>query len=239
MVRKGIIMQERILDKIKKLQALAGNNPSESEAQAAAAKVQALLFAHNLEMRDVEGHTLAGSEEPYEKTEQCLNANSLTMKWKSILYHGVGKHNFVQTVRHPGTTKLSMIGKRSNIEAVCYLAEYLIAEIERLATIECRHVLTQKAIYKREFCYGAASRILARLREEREQAARSTVSSTALVVVSDKELQQAVAVHFPSLCSSYSRSSNRTGGYEAGRQAGAGIGLPRAGIGVSGQRQLA
>ena len=231
-------MEERILDKIKKLQALAGNNPNEAEAQAAAAKVQALLFAHNLEMRDVEGHVLQGKEEPYEKTEQILNANSLTMKWKSVLYHGVARHNFVQTVRHPGTTKLSMIGKRTNIEAVIYLSEYLIGEIERLATVECRHVLSQKAVYKREFCYGAASRILARLREEKEQAARSSVASTALVVVSDRELKQAVAVHFPRLCSSYSRSSNRTGGYEAGRQAGNGIGLPRAGIVVRGQAQL-
>ena len=231
-------MNERILDRIKKLQALAGNNPSEAEAQAAAAKVQALLFEHNLELRDVEGYTLQGNEEAYEKMEHHLDANSLTMKWKSVLYHGVARHNFCQTVRHPGTTKLSMIGKRSNLDAVIYLSEYLIREIERFAGIEVQHILSQKAIWKREFCYGAASRILSRLREEREQAAQSTAQSTALVVVSDRELKQAVAMHFPRLQTSSSRGSNRTGGYEAGRSAGAGIGLPRAGVGVRGQAAL-
>src|SRR3990167_2934961 len=231
-------MEERILDRIKKLQALAGNNPNEAEAQAAAAKVQAMLFEHNLEMRDIEGHTLQGKEEAYEKMEHHLDANSLTMKWKSVLYHGVAKHNFCQTGRHPGTRKLLMIGKRSNLDAVIYLSEYLIREIERLASLEVRHVLSQKAVWKREFCYGAASRILARLREEREQAARSTAQSTALVVVSDRELKQAVAVHFPRLCTSYNRGSTRTGGYEAGRSAGAGIGLPRAGVGVGGQAAI-
>src|SRR3990167_9504398 len=128
MNERGTMMNERILDRIKKLQALAGNNPSEAEAQAAAAKVQALLFEHNLELRDVEGYTLQGNEEAYEKMEHHLDANSLTMKWKSVLYHWVARHNFCQTVRHPGTTKLSMIGKRSNLDAVIYLSEYLIRD---------------------------------------------------------------------------------------------------------------
>lgn len=42
-------MEELIIDKIKKLLALAGNNPSESEAQSAIAKAQELMIKHNIE----------------------------------------------------------------------------------------------------------------------------------------------------------------------------------------------
>lgn len=41
---------DKILDKVQKLLALAGNNPSEAEAQAAALKAQALIAEYNLDM---------------------------------------------------------------------------------------------------------------------------------------------------------------------------------------------
>ena len=233
-------MVEKLLDRIKKLQALAGNNPNEAESHAAAAKVQALLFEHNLDMRDVEGHVLKGREEAYERTDTYLKATAWTMKWKSTLYNGVSKHNFCHVVFHSGSTRLTMIGKRSNIEAVCYLSEYLIGAIERLSVSGSRHILTKKAMYQREFCFGAMSRVLARLREERERAAQASGQSTALVVVSNRELQQVVSAHFPHLHQSKPTISNRSGGYAAGREAGGRISMPGRGVGQhGGQAQIA
>ena len=40
----------KMLEKVKKLLALAGNNPSEEEAQAAALKAQELIAQYNLDM---------------------------------------------------------------------------------------------------------------------------------------------------------------------------------------------
>lgn len=46
---------EKIVNKVQKLFALAGNNPSEQEATAALLKAQALLAKYNLSQADVEG----------------------------------------------------------------------------------------------------------------------------------------------------------------------------------------
>ena len=46
---------ERVLEKVKKLLALAGNNPSEAEAQAAALRAQELIARYNLSITDDDG----------------------------------------------------------------------------------------------------------------------------------------------------------------------------------------
>ena len=47
--------QDKIIEKIKKLLALAGNNPSEQEAQAAYAKAQALMAQYSIELSEESG----------------------------------------------------------------------------------------------------------------------------------------------------------------------------------------
>lgn len=47
--------QDKIVEKIKKLLALAGNNPSEQEAQAAYAKAQALMAQYSIELSEESG----------------------------------------------------------------------------------------------------------------------------------------------------------------------------------------
>ncbi len=47
--------QNKIVEKIKKLLALAGNNPSEKEAQAAYAKAQALMAQYSIELSEESG----------------------------------------------------------------------------------------------------------------------------------------------------------------------------------------
>jgi len=223
-------MDNGILGKIKKLQSLAGNNPSEAEASAAAAKVQELLREHNLSMADVENH---GDEpaEAYDKTEYAIpNANKLTMTWKSVFLHGLAKHNFCSTVRHGGTTRVSIIGKPSNVSAVCYLYETLVSQIERLAMTASLEVLANRAVYQREFCYGAASRILQRLREEKAAAEATSERCMALMVVTGRDLARAVASHFPHLRQTTHRIGGRTNGYGDGQRAGSGIGLNHGGI---------
>lgn len=228
---------ETILSRIKKLQSLAGNNPSEAEATAAAAKVQELLREHNLSMVDVESHDEPVTRETYGKTEYVIpNANKLTMTWKSMLLHGLAKYNFCSTVRHPGTTRVSIIGKPSNVAAVCYIHEVLVEQIERLSTQAVRQVFDHKSIYKREFCQGAASRILSRLREEQEQAQAASSHCNAIMVVTGRELQQAVSSFFPRLRPSYTTIGNRTNGYADGRAAGADISLVHGGINAGVQR---
>ena len=50
--------QNKIVEKIKKLLALAGNNPSEKEAQAAYAKAQALMAQYSIELSEESGEEI-------------------------------------------------------------------------------------------------------------------------------------------------------------------------------------
>lgn len=58
-------MTEKIISKIEKLLALAGNNPSEQEAQAAMLKAQKLMAEYNLDMAQFKDH-------PQEKKEAVV-----------------------------------------------------------------------------------------------------------------------------------------------------------------------
>ncbi len=62
--------QDTIINKIKKLLALAGNNPSEQEAQAAYAKAQALMSQYSIELSEESGEEIEIVAMP------CTHANN-------------------------------------------------------------------------------------------------------------------------------------------------------------------
>lgn len=65
--------REKMLKKIENLLALAGNNPSENEAIAAALKAQELMAKYNIELADLEGQPAkqAITEERYTPKANC------------------------------------------------------------------------------------------------------------------------------------------------------------------------
>ena len=237
---------DSILAKIKKLQALTTDRgATPEEAATAAAKAQALLFEHNLSQSDVDTKEQAGPD-PYGKVETTLEgANRSTVTWRRGLLYTIAKHNFCTAITLPNTTKMSLIGKRSNVETVLYLNEILVREIERLAVEAGRTVLTNRAAYMVSFCRGAVSTIHRRLKEQQRQseytatqsgttaadASRGNRNAVAIRTMSE-ELTKAVAHFYPQgLRASTTRS--RVGsmdGYRSGQQAGAGISMNR-GIG--------
>ena len=93
--------RENILNKVKKLFALAGNNSSEEEARQATLKAQELMVKHNIDMAEVDDVDLDKSEEI---TEAGVDVGP--KKWKYTLAHIVapnfrcqffmkGKNHFV------------------------------------------------------------------------------------------------------------------------------------------------
>ena len=69
--------RETIIDKVKKLFALAGNNPSESEATLAALKAQELLAKNNISMEEI------FDDEPEEIVHDIVWANN--RQWRARL----------------------------------------------------------------------------------------------------------------------------------------------------------
>lgn len=76
----------KVLDKVKKLLALSGNNPSEEEAKSAALKAQKLMAEYNLTLADAE------EDEKLEITDSQFNCGG-DNQWKFMLATVVA-HNF-------------------------------------------------------------------------------------------------------------------------------------------------
>ncbi len=237
--------KETILSRIRKLQNLTterGATPE--EAAAAAAKAQALLFEHNLQVSDVDTHETA--PDPYGKVEHELeHATRSSVVWRRGLLYIIAVNNFCTAVTQTGTTKMSVIGKRSNVETVLYLNQCLARQIASLAEHASRHLLSGRAEYQNSFCRGAVIAIQTRLKEQRrqsEQAATSMsgaydsgrASQNALTLRNAAaELQTAVSKFYPRLRHTTTRGGRgNPDGYSAGKAAGANVTMHR-GIGSS------
>ena len=239
---------ETILSKIKKLQNLTeARGATPEEAASACAKAQALLFEHNLAQADVDTKVNGdGAPDPYGKVEHTLEgANRHTITWRRSLLHVVAKYNFCATVYRPGTSILSVIGKRSNVETVLYLNQTLARQIETMASEASRSQLTGRAAYAVSFALGAVSTVQGRLRAQADaDGARATAPAAdpagrqALVLVSAARALEVARQHFFPHIMHGGRSRIRSGeGYQAGQRAGQSLSMHR-GVGGGSQRQI-
>lgn len=227
--------QETILSRIKKLSALTeARGATPAEAAAAAAKVQSLLFEHNLTMASVDAHATAPPPEGFKKTMYTLKASNIG--WQRTLLYVIARYNFCSAITHPQTTQMSLIGKPSNVEVVIYLYEHVYREIHSMGLAHRKLALSNKGMQYTSFCMGAVATIRQRLKDQQRTNETASTASTALVVQSQADLDKAVAVHFPRLVKSKATRPNRLDGFAAGQRAGHGISLNR-GIGTSPSRR--
>ena len=168
----------RIVDKVRKLLALAGNNPSQEEAQVALDMAHQLLEEHNIELHTVESTRKTGSHSTKRADEKSGGA---LYKWQAQVWQDAAKLNFCVYFRIRGLEKGAkyehrLVGRPENVVMTQVMAEYLQGAIERLARKWAQdrdlNIFAKDAIIFRE---GAAQRISERLnslRWDREQEAR-------------------------------------------------------------------
>lgn len=115
---------EKILDKVKKLLALAGNNPSEEEAKSAALKAQKLIAEYNLNVTDL------GEEADEEPLVFRYYETGVDKAWKYDLSMVVAR-NFRCRVTWIGKRKLSFYGFKTDAEVACEVFEFLFKTCEK------------------------------------------------------------------------------------------------------------
>jgi hypothetical protein len=163
---------EAVIEKVRKLLALANNNPNEQEAEAAAAKAQELLEAYNLDLAHVSrmsgnGHT------PRDKQ----NLKGGLYGWQRQLWNMTAELNFCKYwykrgLRAGSSYEHELLGSKVNVISTRLMAEYLQNAIERLAREWMRDnrpglsIFTKEAIAYRE---GMAERVVSRMWELRRQ----------------------------------------------------------------------
>lgn len=103
-----MLLREDVLEKVKKLFALASNNPSKEEAEIAALKAQELMAEYDLEMSEVNSVEL-------EKTEDIAEVpvDVKAKKWKYVLAQIVAK-NFKCKCYFYGTDVLVFYGHQTD-----------------------------------------------------------------------------------------------------------------------------
>lgn len=165
-------LNSKIVERIKKLLALAANNPNEHEAQQAAAKAQTLLEEHNLDVAQL-GHTAQGRPRKDQKQKGGLYG------WQRNLWKAVAELNFchywsIKGLAAGSTYEHRILGSNVNVLSTQLMAEYLQGAIEKLAQQWAKEqgmksVFVREAIAYRE---GMAARIVERLQAARARKIR-------------------------------------------------------------------
>ena len=202
-----------ILSRIRKLQALADSSQNDNvhQAAAAAAKIQSLLLQYNLTLEDV---PLGVKEESgYENFVHEIHGSRRNDQWRIRLLSSICRNNFCKLILHGRTRTVGIVGRTQNIEVVMYLYAYLWREVIRLAKIY--NVNGERAVHI-DFCSGAVKTLSERLQEQRRQDTASYPTTTALVVQTDKELAEAVKLHYGATRSTSSRGRPMSSAFGAG-----------------------
>jgi hypothetical protein len=160
---------EAIIEKVRKLLALAGNNSNEAEAASAAQKAQDLLEAYNLDMA-----TVNQSTRTFTAREDTRMGGGL-YKWQRALWFATATLNFcrysyIRGNKLGGTYEHQLIGSKANVIGARVMAEYLEGVTERLArkwvavNRPGKSIFIKEAIAYRE---GLAGRLTNRLWQKR------------------------------------------------------------------------
>lgn len=141
-------IQEKVLDRIRKLIRLKESTTSEGEANNAALLVNRLLREYNLSLLDVEGG-LAASCPTVRESGSYNYKDSFGSYWRRDLLQVLCRYNYCRILLCRGATLMRIVGTEENITAVGVLYDYLRTAFRRLAETRYREYVSGKRGYYR------------------------------------------------------------------------------------------
>jgi hypothetical protein len=224
---RGKMENTPIIDKIKKLLALA-NSSNEFEAALAAAHAQRLLSEHNLGMADIDA-----SHKPDKADKIEMEAPKTLPKWVRYLSAGVCNAFDCQAIHHPANGMLSFIGVGADAQVAAYTFTYLDRTIRKLCGIYMKHHVSDpdrnRELRRQSYCLGAVSTINTRLGEQK---VCTPVTAGALVPIKKALIRQAMneigSIRTIRSRSSYVHSDAYITGQNDGKQVGIHQGVEQA-----------
>jgi hypothetical protein len=221
--------QERKLERIRKLLALAESS-NEHEAAAAMATANTLLLRYNLELPS------RGAPVGYvnRRIGQPSAAVSLEAKLISTI---LSQYFFVECIwvssyaplRLRDERQLEIMGTESNVEMAHYVHDFLHREVDWLWRQHQAHLTRPSRTARREFCVGVLTGFRAKL-----QAERTSSAEQGLVWLGDPGLEGHRSARYPRLRSFGSSTGVReTEAMQRGREVGAELVLRRGVAGTS------
>jgi hypothetical protein len=164
----------QVIDKIRKLLALA-NSSNEHEAALAAGHAQRLLSAHNLAMADIDS---AAIPEKADRVETITSKN--LPKWIRHLVAGVSSAFDCQAIHHPDSGKLTFIGVGADAQIAVYTFAYLQRAVRRICSSYMKQQDNiassgrQRELLRQSYYLGAVAAINHRLLSQKKETPATT-----------------------------------------------------------------
>ena len=241
--------KERLLDKLAKIKAHAESAEkigNEEEAHAFATMLQKMLHQNKLEMTDIKFAEL-DTDEPVKRHRidyasypdiELKNARS---QWMEQLASIIARAHFCRILVHPGSSRITLVGRKSDAAVAEYMFVTLIRATKRLATTA--HGKFYREVLKRDGHAGAASGYKAsytkafinRLAQRYQEEQNRTTEASSMALVRIRKSDKAVSDFMDELnCSSAAALSRNlrfnNDGARAGRAAADNIELRSNGI---------
>lgn len=233
-------MDPAVIEKIRKLLALAERGGTPEEAATAAAMAANIALKHNLDLRKIQEDAHKANERPGIKGFDVYQSDKYEI-WINNIVHAVCEMNACSTFFEPRPSSVHyiVVGRPTVIPVVKLTIEYLVAATLRLNTVAVKkYGLTQdeRRQFRKAFRITCSATILRRMRallEEmrtKDDVAATATGSTALVVADYfEEEKKEVALWIEeniTLKTRDSRVHNLDGrGAEEGRKAGESVAL--------------
>jgi hypothetical protein len=182
----------KVIERVQKLLALAGNNTNENEALAAIEKAHAILAEHNLDLNEIEAHearphTLEEEQRVRDDTDTTLSENYYGWIWNAVAKAHYCSAFVLRPSNRARQTYHILVGRQINVLVAKQLALYLCQTIRRLANEEAKRVGRSDHAFKNAFLAGAATRISQRVRDMKFGDAKQ---QNALVLWADEEFRK-------------------------------------------------
>lgn len=177
--------REKILEKIEKLLALAGNNPSENEAISAALKAQELMAKYNIELADVQGEKPV--DNIVEETYTPKANQHYVRKWRYKLSNIIAK-NFCCKTYSINRDAIAFYGYEKDAKIVVEVFKFLFETGNKLANryyLKCKKEGKETRGVLNTYLVGFCDGIKEVLDKQ----------CTALMIVTPKEVEEAYAEH--------------------------------------------
>lgn len=187
--------REKIIDKLLKIKAHAESAAkigSEAEAEAFAAMLQQLLMKHKIEMTDLEVER-EEAEEPVGKHEvnwtDQVEVRKTRVAWIERLAGIVAKAYFCRILVVPGSSRIILVGRKSDVAVAEFMIVTLTRLAEKLAKKERDKVYRQDRAAANGFQASFLKSFIIRISErlDAERAGAESSSCTALVRINRAE----------------------------------------------------
>lgn len=209
---------DTIIERIKKLLALAHNNPDPKEAESAMALASKLMLKHSISQEAIDGHT--GKTEMYNEVMQTGKFAT----WQATLLVIIARSNLCEVVKVKRDDYV-VLGIKANVAVTREMYQWLSGEIHRHAQLgfakkdeHSNFGSMDPHRFHTSFKHGANTALSARLAKVQEEVkAESSSNASALMVISNK-----VAVYSKEVFPHTSPTKTRAGNNAAGNAFGAG-----------------